>query len=105
MCVCPDTEFSNRVFRIFTLDNGHLVETISTKLVVHNQSCRIWNDTNPHEIHENASRNSYCLLWILGWQCFFEDDVGRTITIMNYSSTVMYFLNELNTTGFTSGFV
>lgn len=54
---------------------------------VNKQNCRIWDDANPHEVHQVAMHPQKVTVWCGFWAggvigpYFFENDVGEAITI------------------------
>ena len=54
---------------------------------VNKQNCRIWDDNNPHEVHQVAMHPQKVTVWCGFWAggvigpYFFENDVGEAITV------------------------
>jgi hypothetical protein len=54
---------------------------------VNKQNCRIWDDTNPHKIHQNKMHPEKVTVWCGFWSggiigpYFFQNETGITITV------------------------
>ena len=67
---------------------------------VNKQNCRIWDDTNPHEIHQLQMHSEKVTFWCGFWSggiigpYFFQNEAGVAITINGerYRSMISNFL-------------
>ena len=62
---------------------------------VNKQNCRIWDDTNPHEVHQVIMHPQKVTVWCGFWAggvigpYFFENDVGEAVTVNSERYTTM----------------
>jgi len=67
---------------------------------VNKQNCRIWDDTNPHEVHQNKMHPEKVTVWCGFWSggiigtYFFQNETGIAITVNGerYRSMISNFL-------------
>lgn len=65
---------------------------------VNKQNCRLWDDHNPHEVHQVAMHPRFWSGGVIGPH-FFKNDVGEAITVNGerYRSMINnFFWLELN---------
>lgn len=114
----PTDHFARRVFSDWLIEHRKIDAAFSTKIIfsdeahftlngtVNKQNCRIWADENPREYQEEPMHPEKVTVWCGLWSkgiigpYFFEDDVGRTVTINSHRYHAMikdFFLPELET--------